>query len=61
MGSVMGQVRADYVLGTPEHDLAFPVTTPKRYPFHRFQRLGVTAAVKWYGLLDRLESWRQAP
>lgn len=58
MGSVMGQVLADYALGTPEDDLAFPVTTPKRYPFHRFHRLGVTAAVKWYGLLDRLEMLR---
>ena len=58
MGSVMGQVLADYALGTPESDLAFPVTTPKRFPFHRFHRLGVAAAVKWYGLFDRLETLR---
>lgn len=58
MGSIMGQMLADYALGAPESDLAFPVTTPKRYPLHRFHRLGVAAAVKWYGLLDRLETLR---
>jgi len=58
MGSVMGQVLADFALGTPESDLSFPVTNPKTFPFHRFHRLGVSASIKWYGLLDRLEMRR---
>lgn len=55
MGSVMGQILARYVLGEDPTDLPFPITSPKRYPFHRFHALGVSAAIKWHGLRDKWE------
>lgn len=58
MGSVMGQVLADYTLGKDETSLPFPVTTPKTFPFHRFHTLGASIAIRWHALLDDWEARR---
>ena len=58
MGSMMGRILADYALGKPAQDLAFPVTTPRTFPLHRFHRLGVSMAIKWHSMMDRLEMRR---
>lgn len=58
MGSMMGRILAEYALGKPAAELAFPVSTPKTFPMHMFHALGVTLAVKWYGLMDHLEMRR---
>lgn len=60
MGSMMGRILADYVLGKGQDAVPFPVTAPKTFPLHRFHPLGVTAAVKWHGIMDRLELRRGA-
>ncbi|MDK3018166.1 NAD(P)/FAD-dependent oxidoreductase [Pseudodonghicola flavimaris] len=54
MGTAMGKVMADWVLGTPVSALDFPVTPVKPVPFHGFRKLGVTAAIGGYRLLDAL-------
>lgn len=58
MGSVMGQVLADYALGKEATSLPFPVTTPKTFPFHRFHTLGASIAIKWHAMLDHWEARR---
>ena len=58
MGSMMGRILAEYALGKPAEDLAFPVTNPKTFPMHRFHPLGVSMAIKWHGLMDNLEMRR---
>ncbi len=60
MGSMMGRILADFALGKEASTLPFPVTRPKSFPLHRFHPLGVSIAIKWYGLLDLLELRRQA-
>ena len=60
MGSMMGRILAEYALGKPAGDLAFPVTTPRTYPLHRFHALGVSAAIKWHALMDHFEMRRHA-
>lgn len=55
MGSMMGSVLADSVMGTPDSESAFPVTEPDKFKMHAFRDLGVTAAVKWFTLRDYLE------
>ncbi len=59
MGSMMGHMLADYALGKDLKTLPFPVTTPEKFPLHRFHPLGVSVAIKWQGMLDRLELRRQ--
>lgn len=54
MATAMGKVLADFAIGVPVADLDFPVTPLHRLPFHQFHRLGVTAKVAKYKLMDRL-------
>jgi len=56
MGSVMGRILAEHILGKEAKTLPFPVTTPKTFPFHRFHPLGASIAIKWQGMLDHLEA-----
>lgn len=55
MGSMMGAVLADSVLGTPDSESAFPVTVPDKFKLHAFRDIGVSVAVKWYTLRDYIE------
>ncbi len=55
MGTVMGRALAQHVLGDPNDRSGIPVTTPGKFSFHRFHRVGISAAVQWYGLRDRLD------
>lgn len=55
MGSIMGRILAEFVLGKPEGELDFPVSTPKPFAFHPFHRIGATVAIAWHGLMDRIE------
>ncbi len=56
MGSMMGTILADSVLGTPDEELGFPLTQPDKYKMHAFRDIGVSVALKWYTLRDYLES-----
>ena len=56
MGSIMGRVLAEFVLGKPEKALPVPVTTPKAFPFHQFHKLGATIGIQWRGMLDFVET-----
>ncbi len=58
MGTVMGRVLAERVLGKPATELPFPVSPIRSYPFHRFHRLGVDMVVWWMRRKDRLEARR---
>lgn len=58
MGSVMGRILAEFVLGKGEDALPFPVTRPRTFPLHRFHGLGAAVAIKWHGLMDRWEAGR---
>ena len=60
MGSMMGRILADFALGKEANALPFPVTTPKTFPFHRFHAIGASIAIKWHGMLDRVEMHHQA-
>ncbi|MEM7522319.1 MAG: FAD-binding oxidoreductase [Pseudomonadota bacterium] len=51
--TVMGTILADWALGTPEAALDFPVSEPRRIPFHAFRNIGLGATVAALRLLDR--------
>ena len=55
MGSIMGSLLADEVLGKQDSLRAFPVTQPDRFKMHAFHKVGVSCAIKWYTLQDYLE------
>ena len=56
MGSVMGQTLADNILNGSFDESVFPVTQPKSFLMHRFKDVGVATSIKWFALLDYLES-----
>jgi glycine/D-amino acid oxidase-like deaminating enzyme len=56
MGSLMGKVAATTILQRDDDKSDFPVTHPKSFLLHRFHGAGVNMTVKWYALLDHLES-----
>ena len=54
----LGKALAELTLGASENDLALPVTTMRKIPFHRF-RLPVIRAIAWWkGAQDRREHQR---
>ncbi len=55
MSTVMGRVLAERVLGKPIEALPFPVTPIRRYPLHRFHRIGADMVVWWMRRQDRRE------
>jgi len=55
MGSVMGRILADSVLGKPDTELGFPVTAPASFQLHAFHNVGVAATIKWFALMDYLD------
>ena len=46
MATVMGRILADWVLGTPASELAFPVTSLAPIPMHRFNQVGARVAIQ---------------
>ncbi len=54
----LGKAVAELILGASKEDLAFPITSMRRIPFHRF-RLPVIRAIAWWkGAQDRHEHKR---
>lgn len=54
MATAMGAVLAEWAMGRPEGELAYPVTPLRPIAFHRFHRLGVTMRVARMKMMDRL-------
>ncbi len=55
MGTVMGRILAERVTGARPEDLPIPTTAFKSFPFHRFHKLGVQSAIKYFELRDNLD------
>ncbi len=56
LSTVMGRLLAELVLGKDKKALAIPITTIKKYPFHRFHRTGIKIAVHWKEFQDNREA-----
>jgi glycine/D-amino acid oxidase-like deaminating enzyme len=54
MATVMGRILADWVLGTPASELAFPVTSLAPIPMHRFNQIGARVAIQCLRAVDGL-------
>lgn len=55
MGTMLGQTMADAILDESLDRSAFPVTKADSFVFHQFRDIGVSAHIRWFGLLDYLE------
>lgn len=55
MSTQMGRLLADLVLSGDGKSSAFPITTIRPIPLHRFRAVGAEALGTWYRILDRLE------
>lgn len=58
MGTMMGRELARYVVNEDADATGFPLSSPKTFLMHRFHRVGVNMAVKWFALQDHLEQYR---
>lgn len=58
LGTLMGRLLAELVLGKSRQELDFPVTAPKTYPFYAFRRLGFGVVTSWLAFRDRVDLWR---
>jgi hypothetical protein len=54
MATAMGKVMADWALNVTPDKLDFPLTLPRKIPFHKFSKLGVKLTLAKYKLLDVL-------
>jgi glycine/D-amino acid oxidase-like deaminating enzyme len=54
MATVMGRILADWVLGMPASELAFPVTSLAPIPMHRFNQIGARVAIQCLRAVDGL-------
>lgn len=45
----------DYLVSGDPDVLPFPITPIRPIPFHRFRRIGVSALIAWYRMLDAIE------
>ena len=54
MATAMGKVMADWALNVAPDELDFPLTLPRKIPFHKFSKLGVKLTLTKYKLLDVL-------
>jgi glycine/D-amino acid oxidase-like deaminating enzyme len=54
MATVMGRILADWALGTPASELAFPVTPLAPIPMHRFNQIGARVAIQGLRAIDGL-------
>ena len=60
MATVMGRILADWALGVPAPELAFPVTPLVPIPLHRFNQFGARMAIQGLRALDGLARARSA-
>ena len=58
MATVMGRVLAQWALGTPPQELAFPVTPLRTVPLHALSGIGVRAMIQYLRLADALARTR---
>ena len=62
MATVMGRILADWALGVPGPELAFPVTPLAPIPMHRFNQFGARMAIQGLRAMDGLarvrDRWR---
>jgi glycine/D-amino acid oxidase-like deaminating enzyme len=56
LSTVMGRLLAETALGQSLAELPIPITGIKRYPFHRFHRVGIKIAVAWKEFCDNREA-----
>jgi glycine/D-amino acid oxidase-like deaminating enzyme len=56
LSTATGRLLAELVLGKKQQDLPIPVSAFKKYPFHRFYRIGIKIAVGWKEFRDRQEA-----
>ncbi|WP_261845103.1 NAD(P)/FAD-dependent oxidoreductase [Aliamphritea ceti] len=56
MGTVMGRILSERVLGKAPEDLAIPTTNFKAFPFHGMHKLGVYSAIKYYEMRDSMDT-----
>jgi sarcosine oxidase len=54
MATVMGRILADWALGVPAPELAFPVTPLAPIPMHRFNQIGARVAIQGLRAMDGL-------
>jgi glycine/D-amino acid oxidase-like deaminating enzyme len=54
MATVMGRILAQWALGMPASDLAFPVTSLAPIPMHRFNQIGARVAIQYLRAVDGL-------
>ncbi len=55
MGTVMGRILAERVCGSRPEDLAMPTTPFRSFAFHRFHKLGVFSAIRYFEMRDSLD------
>jgi glycine/D-amino acid oxidase-like deaminating enzyme len=60
MATVMGQLMAQRLLGTPAEEIGFPVTAVEPIRLHAFSRLGVRATIQYLRFVDSLNRPRAA-
>lgn len=53
--TALGERVASYLSTGDSRQIPFPTTPIRPIPFHRFRRIGVTAAITWYRILDAFE------
>lgn len=58
LGTLMGRVLAELVLGKNRQELDLPLTSPKAFPFYALRRLGFGIVTSWFSLRDRVDLWR---
>jgi glycine/D-amino acid oxidase-like deaminating enzyme len=54
MATLMGRILADWALGMPASELAFPVTSLAPIPMHRFNQIGARVAIQYLRAVDGL-------
>ncbi len=55
MGTTMGRILSERILGKEQQDMAMPTTPYKSFAFHRFHEVGVSVTTKYFEMRDALE------
>jgi glycine/D-amino acid oxidase-like deaminating enzyme len=58
LGTLMGRVLSEVILGNDRRTLDIPVTSPNPFPFYGFRKLGFHMAKAGYTLMDRIDLMR---
>ncbi len=56
MGTMMGRELASYAMSGDSSCTGFPVTKPAKFALHAFHSVGVSMSIRWFALLDHLDS-----